>query len=671
MSYRIDVADWIVGSCVVGNTGLGVLGSAIPRVGPAGEKNLFYADLQPTDNNSEIRALIISRPITGVFVFRENGLYTFTGAANGYYPVTYQLYVNGVARGGVRTYVITVGNLLGLVAGPAQINGASLPSDHADYKLLSANDRRSDILAVPGSGPIRGVWIYKDVVYAFRDNVGATSGDIFKATTGGWVQVAMGRQMQFTGGIASINEGDTLTGATNGATATVVRALVRTGSWGFAAAGTLILSNVIGSFAIGETLRVGGATKATAASLAALTSRMPGGKLEFINANFTGSTLTQKVYGCDGVNPAFEFDGASYTPILTGMSVDTPKHLAFHKNYLFLSFHGSVQYSALGNPFAWTAILGAGELSTGEEVTGMLPQAGNAAGASMAIFTKGKTFVLYGAGAASFQLIPSVYDLGYSPGTIQAVSNNTFGLTGRGIQALTTTQTYGNFNFAAVSFLVQSLVNSKAGLETVATTTRTKNQYRLYYGDGSALVVGLTGDKISGILPLNYGRPVRCICTDTLSNGKEMTIFGSDDGYVYQDSTGTSFDGGPIEAWIRPAFNNLKSPRIRKRFRRAVFEVHTDGFSKVNATYDLGYSSPNVAAAAVQKDISMIGSGGYWGQFTWDQFTWDTEVYSTPQISIEGTEKNISFLFYSNRAQDNSHLVSGISLQYSLRRAER
>lgn len=44
--------------------------------------------------------------------------------------------------------------------------------------------------AIAGSGPIRGGFVYKDEVYAIRDNAGATAGVIWKATSSGWSQIA-------------------------------------------------------------------------------------------------------------------------------------------------------------------------------------------------------------------------------------------------------------------------------------------------------------------------------------------------------------------------------------------------------------------------------------------------------------------------------------------------
>lgn len=629
---------------------------------------------------------------------------------------------------------------------------SSSPSDHADNLLLAANYQRSLIQTVPGSGPIRGVWVYNDVVYAWRDNVGGTANVMYKATTGGWVAISFGQEITFTqrsgtvtitiaspgvftlnnhgapagtpvvlsttgalptgltagttyyvvspaantfqlaatvGGAAintsgsqsgthtatftgsTIAAGNTITGVTSGATATVTTALLRSGTWTTAPVGSLVIGSVVGTFQSGEALQVGGVLTVQTTSANTQITRAPGGRVECFNYNFTGSLNTQKMYGCDGVNLAFEFDGTNYIPIRTGMATDTPLHVIAHKGYLFLSFNASVQYSALGNPYGWSVIIGGGDFDCSRPVTGFLPQGGNINGSSLAIFTSEKTFVLYGTSSADFKLVTSVSDVGFFPYTCQQVSNDAFGLSNRGIQALVTTLNYGDFDYSSVSHEIQPLITKKRGLELASNTIRTKNQYRVYFSDGTALVVGLTGDKVNGMMVINYNKPVRCIVSATLSTGGEVVYFGSDDGYVYQDQVGTSQDGNAIEAWIRLPFNNNKSPRVRKRFRRAIFEMTVDSFSKVNISYDFGYGDPNVNPSAPSSDLSVVGAGGYWDQFTWDQFTWDGPYVNNPTISIDGTEKNISLLFYSNRAQDGSHTVQGVTLISSPRILQR
>lgn len=610
---------------------------------------------------------------------------TITGATSGATGKVLGIFAGYLVLGRVTgnfttTETLNIGAAVGTAAGSILQNGAPLPTDHADYALLAANDWRTLVLAVPGSGKIRGVWVYKDVVYAFRDNAGGTAGAMYKSTAAGWVLVSFGWEIQFSAATAQINVGDIIANLGSGATSTctVVAALLRTGTWTAAGAGTLIVTQPTGpGFLSAGGIFVGATQKATvlAGTNSAQITRAPGGAngvLEFCNVNFTGSTLTQKMYGADGVNKAFEFDGTNYIPIRTGMAVDTPQHIIGHKNYLLLSFLGSVQMSSIGNPYSWNPILGANEIGVGDPVTGFMPAAGSAAGDSaLAIFTRGRAHMLYGASTATFKLVTSKWDMGFAGSTMQPVSNDIYGLTGRGVQALTTTLDYGDFDYASVSHMIQPLMLAKQGMETVSTTLRSKNQYRLYFNDGTGIVVGLTGQKVSGIMLLNYGKPVRCMCTAELTTGQEVTYFGSDDGFVYQDSIGTSFDGSPIEAYCRLHFINLASPQQRKRMRRAVLEASVVSFAKVNMSYDLGYGSQSVQPSAIVGDQSLIGGGGYWDKYTWDQSAWDSQSVLNPNISLEGTEKNISFIFYSNRAQDQSHSLQGITFMSTTRRTER
>lgn len=557
----------------------------------------------------------------------------------------------------------------------ATTNGANWPADHVDYRQLAADDRRADILTVPGSGSVRGVFVLNDVVYALRDNAGGTAGDLYRQSASGWVLMNLGREIQFTGGTNNgITVGQTVTGATSGATAVARAVLLRTGSWAGTGVGTIVFASVTGAFQNGENLQVGGVTKAVASGADTAITRQPGGRVESVLGNFTGAAATKKVYAADGVNLGFEFDGTTYVPIRTDMTSDVPKHVAVHRNYLWFSFGASLQKSSIANPYMWTAVTGSAEFAMGDEITGIVPLRGDSNTSALAVFTEGEFSILYGASTSSFQLIPSGFDVGFKEYTAQSVSNDTYGLTARGVQSLKATLNYGDYEFAALSFQVQPLLERKAAAGTLpcaSVTLREKNQYRLFFDDGTGLVFGLTGNKVTGILPLDYGKVVTCVCNAVLSTGEEVTYFGSEDGYVYKDNVGTSFDGDEIEAWIWLAFNNLSSPRVRKQYRYAIFEVLCEGYSQVRATYDLGYGTPLVASTAVQQNQNMVGGGGYWDQFTWDDFIWDSMVVPEAKLSIDGAENNIAFLFYSNRAQDDSHAVQGTNLLYTPRRLVR
>lgn len=73
-----------------------------------------------------------------------------------------------------------------------------------------------------------------------------------------------GRALRFSGGSSAVNSGNTVTGATSGASG-AVQVLVDSGSWaGGNAAGMFFFSSVSGTFVSGEALQVSGSTSATA-----------------------------------------------------------------------------------------------------------------------------------------------------------------------------------------------------------------------------------------------------------------------------------------------------------------------------------------------------------------------------------------------------------------------
>ena len=171
-----------------------------------------------------------------------------------------------------------------------------------------------------------------------------------------------------------IFDGDAINGQTSGATGTVSRVVLRTGAWGAAVTGTLILSATTGVFVAAENIRVVLAVKVQASGAAVAQTLLPGGRVQTDNGAMAGGLAGTKMYGCDNVNPGFEFDGTSYVKMKTGMTTDVPSNVKVHKNRLFYSFNASLQFSGSGTPYVWSALTGAGELSLNDPITA-LPQA--------------------------------------------------------------------------------------------------------------------------------------------------------------------------------------------------------------------------------------------------------------------------------------------------------
>ena len=220
-----------------------------------------------------------------------------------------------------------------------------------------------------------------------------------------------------------------------------------------------------------------------------------GGSYEFVNHNFGGHSSTQNMYGCNGVNKAFQFNGTTLTLLTTGMTTDTPSHIGVHKNHLFLSFSGgSVQHSGTGDPTSWTLVTGAGEISIGSEVTGLNSMQGN----SLAITGSNQVSVLYGTAASNWDLKSYSSAIGAVAKTHAQMDSDLYYFNGDDLSSLTATQAFGDFESASISSLVKPYIDARKTITVGATVNKDKNQYRLFFSDKTVLVGTIINRQVVG-----------------------------------------------------------------------------------------------------------------------------------------------------------------------------
>lgn len=535
--------------------------------------------------------------------------------------------------------------VVGTCTGPQSVGAASTPALDAAYLALAANVYRALIAEVPGSGSILGVHQYGGNVWAIRNNAGGTAAVLHKDSASGWTAVALGREIAFTsGGTYEIVEGNTITGATSGATAVVTRVALASGSWAAGtAAGTLVFASQTGTFQ-SENLNVGANLNvATIAGNSSAITLLPGGRFEFRNHNFGGQLGTLRMYGCDGVNKAFEFDGTVFVPIHSTVPIDTPTHLEIHKNQLFLSFASSAQFSGIGEPYSFSPIFGAGELACGDDITCMLSVAGSETGGAMILRTRNSTSVLYGNDDSDYNLVPYEKEAGAYPYTMQPIGG-VLSLDSQGITSLATTQKFGNFQSAIVSAKITPYLNDKITLASASCICRKKNQYRLFFSDGEAVYASYTGGKLQGMTTMVMPDPVTCISSMEGASGLEEIYFGSTDGFVYQHEIGTSFDGESISWSADLTFNHFNGPRQLKQFRKAVMEITGPSYFEFSFSTSLAYGSSEFSASATSSILADMQSSA-WDTFYWDAFFWDGRSLLPSEADVTGTAENISLLF--------------------------
>lgn len=551
-----------------------------------------------------------------------------------------------------------------------QATGLLTTQEQAQYINLAADVYRADIGAVPGSGPIRGVIELQNTVYAWRDNVGATAMAIYASSAAGWVSVPLGFEMSFNTGTAEIFQGDTVTGATSGFSAVITRVVLESGSWGAGtAAGRLIFASATGSFTPTENLQVLAATKAVCVAAQTAITLLPGGRVEMVLGNFGGVNNQLRAYGADGVNRGFEFDGTVYIPIATGMAIDTPDHVAVHKQHLFFSFGTSVQFSALGEPYQWAPLLGAGEIVQPEPVTCFVIQPGDQSTGALAIYSDNYTYILYGTDSSSWNLVP--YNTGAGA---KAYSGQNIGQTyvfdDRGVITLQATLSYGNFDTAAVTLNIRPFTQVRRNLVTASVLNREKAQYRVFFSDGYGLYVTIANGQMLGAMPVRFPNSVTCATEAQTSAGEETSFFGSTNGYVYALDSGTSFDGESINATMELNYNSENTPRILKRYRRGSFELTGNGYCEFDFAYDLGYSSVYIGQEA-NTSYENSFSPSLWDSVFWDSFIWDGRTLAPTDVEIKGTGQNILLRISSDSDYFQPFTINSVILHYTARRGLR
>jgi hypothetical protein len=547
----------------------------------------------------------------------------------------------------------------------------------AIYTAVAADLYRTAISAVTGAGAVLGVvsmafpvgGTLVDQLFAFRANAGNTAALLYKATSSGWTLVPYLNLVSFTaGGTAQPVDGETLT--KGGVTATIKRVMWQSGAWSGSAVGQFVITAPAGgNFSAGAATTSGGATLTLAGVQTAITMT-PGGTFQFVKANFGGQAATRRIYGCDGVNPAFEFDGTTLAPIKTGATPNNPSFVTFHKNFLFLAQESSLFYSAAGLPFKWSSVDGAGEIATGDTVTGLITLPGSQTTATLGVFLRNNAAFLYGTDPTTFNFVVFNSGVGAVPCSCQNLFD-TFFLDDLGVVTLKTTLNYGNFLPSTLTKNILPFIARERGNLTCSAINRSKSQYRLFFSDGYALYCTILNQQYLGAAPMLFSDVMSCVDTTKLVTDDEATYAGGQSGYVYQLDVGTSFDGQAISAYFMTAWDPIKSPRITKRFRAASIEVQGTSYAEISYGYQIGYGSDQLVQPPGMARELNLGSVPHWDDFNWDDFVWDGAGLLPTDVDVTGTAENIRVVISSGTNYISSYTVNSIIHQYTLRRGMR
>lgn len=547
----------------------------------------------------------------------------------------------------------------------------------AQYRQLAADEYRADIVAVPGSGPVRGVvgaiFSGVDNVYAFRNNAGGTAVDIYKSSAGGWVNVPLYREISFTNAGPGIPlDGDTLTETAGGETATVKRVVLESGSFPSSInTGRFIITTPAPSEFEGGAATVGaGAIPVTLDGPSTAITLSPNGTFEFDVDNLSGQNTTRRIYGCDGINRGFEFDGDTLVPVkinLTGSAL-IPTHVAVHQLHLMFSVGSSIMHSGPTVPYQFSAAVGGGEIAVGDTITNFIEQPGNSTTGAIAITTLTDTLMLYGKSLDSWNLVPFNSGVGGIPFTGEML-NQGYWMAPHGVVDLHTTLNYGNFKAATITTNVESYIADQRSKVAYSVLNRTKNQYRILFTDKQVLAMTIVNGKLVGITKFLYTDQMHCAWNSTRVGLNERVLYGATaTGHVYEADRGSSFDGAAIDAFLVFNWNAIRSPRMIKRYHRASLEVQGDAYAEFAWGYNLGYGSPEVSQPESEAIDAGITGSPFWDSFAWDSFVWDGVTLIPAEIKLKGTGVNIQPTITVGTNYIHPFTINSMILHHSNRR---
>ena len=549
--------------------------------------------------------------------------------------------------------------------------------DRANHYIAAVETARSHVDPVPGSGTMRGVVYFEGTIYAFRDNAAGTACDMYASSSAGWVQVAMPDVIYFSEGKNSVDNstgfqaGQTVTNGSGGS-ATIMASTRWGGVWDSGqpaveqSTGYLALSSITGSFAAGNTLTSGDVT-AKADSANQTVSLNPGGSYKFKIYNFYADVDKNAIYGVDGKNYAFEFDGTTYIPIIPEHHQDLwPTHILDHQERLYLAYPGGDWiYSATvlddGSVRVFNPVFDAGDWNTGQEIVATEAVTGGA----VAVMCEESIWILTGdAGTWSFKKFKST--VGAIAGSVGGDSDLVF-LNGSTLTMLSATSAYGDFMPSPIVPQVQPFLRLREGKVSCTTICKAKSQYRLFFTDGSSLYVAFDGNKAKGAIPGKLPVPVRCVWS-SMDNGIEHMYFGSDDGFIYKMDSGDTFNEWAITGSFRLPFYHYGSPRNWKHFLRLAMEMESPvlltGNTKIAYTLNFSYGNPEIPRGTTS-EVEILGGGGFYdADYTYGSFIYSGQAITELVDHVDGVGANMSILINFEARYDKAFMFHACLVDY-------
>jgi len=342
------------------------------------------------------------------------------------------------------------------------------------------------------------------------------------------------------------------------------------------------------------------------------------------------------------------------------------------KDRLFLGYpSGRVVYSAPGDPLNYAIVDGAGDFYMEDSITNFVVSIGD----SMTVFGTNSTYLIQTAADAGIstqsEFFYKFYNEQFSKrsgarsNTANRILGRTIFMDDRGLTSMDATDAFGDFDAGALSKNVQVTLKQKQNLITCHIIHRAKNQYRIFFSDGTGFIWTFDEEqKIKGITMMDTSIPVLCTDESEGSDGEIQIYFGSDDGFIYKMDSGTSFNGEPIVTKFNTAFYAYSTPSYRKRFRKVTLEGRAERGVIFYGKLEFDYRA-STTPKGITEEAASLGLGGIYGLDSYGAFTYGTTEVQNPILRDDGYGKNMSLVMTTSNKYTEPYVLNSMIVDYT------
>lgn len=268
-----------------------------------------------------------------------------------------------------------------------------------------------------------------------------------------------------------------------------------------------------------------------------------------------------------------------------------------------------------------------------------------------------------------FAVLPVTSNLGcLEEFSIQEISGDIVFLAPDGLRPISATERNNDIELGTISRDIQEIIDkvikNKVAYTISSTVIRKKNQYRLFYYNGS-VAKGVIGTLVNAEEGWQWteisGLPVSCITSDYNSEGIEVVYHSDDTGLVYLHDTGNDFDGAPIEAEYLTAECMYGDLGMRKTLHYLALSVEREGPMDLSLYTTFDFDSRKILQPP-PKDIHISETVGVYGEGIYGQSQYSAADDRFIRIPLQGSGSSIKIKFVS-RDRNPPYTLQGYQLE--------